>query len=346
MVTLEDIAEQLGISHSTVSRALAGSSLVNKETAARIRAVAQEKGYQVNQLARNLKTQSTKTIGLIVPEVSNPFFPRLIQGIAVQLKEKEYSLHLQLSGATQEDEEEALLALASNRVDGILLVTGERGLVASDRIASLKTSGIPIVLMGWVENAPAVDIVTGNDSAGGRAIAKHLADLGHTRIALIGKPPHRGEYDRVRGFLDELHEQGIPLHSEMTEYVENLDEVVAALNRLLDQALPPTAIFAYQDSIALQISRFLSSKGISIPDDISLVGFDDLELASVMSPGLTTVGGHIEPLTKEFVDLLFKRMKASDVFEPERVVITPQLIIRNSTSDPRIQKKHSLRDLP
>lgn len=334
MITLEDIAEQLGVSHSTVSRALAGSSLVNKDTAERIRAVAREQGYQVNQLARNLKTQSTKTIGLIVPEVSNPFFPRLIQGIADKLKFNEYSLQLQLSGATQADEEQALLALASNRVDGILLVTGERGLVASDRIASLTSSGVPIVLMGWVENSPNVDIVTGDDCAGGRAIAEHLADLGHQRIAMIAKPPHRGEFDRVNGFMAGFADRGIQLSGDMIEYVEESSEIDAAVRRLISNDVPPTAIFAYQDSIALEVSRCLAKQGVSIPAEMSLVGFDDLDLASVMEPGLTTVGGHIEPLTSEFVDLLLKRIKQPERSQPETIVITPELIVRGTTSAP------------
>lgn len=335
MVTLEEIAALLGVSHSTVSRALAGSPLVNKDTAERIRIVAAEAGYQVNQIARNLKTRSTMAIGLIVPEVSNPFFPRLIQNIADQLRSEGYALHLQLSGASQQDEAASLASLLSNRVDGVLLVTGEQGLVSRDGIAMLQRAKIPVVLMGWVENPPEVDIVTGDDAAGGYALAEHLVSLGHQRIAIIGKQPHRGEYDRMHGFVKGLAAHGITLDEDMFESAQSADEVSEAVNRLIAHTSAPTAIFAYQDSIAIEVYRALAVKGISIPNQMSVVGFDDLYLASVLSPPLTTVGDHIDPLTCQFVDALLRRVRKENLPSTRVIVITPKLIERGSTAPPR-----------
>jgi len=335
LVTLEEIAALLGVSHSTVSRALAGSPLVNKDTAERIRIVAAEAGYQVNQIARNLKTRSTMAIGLIVPEVSNPFFPRLIQNIADQLRSEGYALHLQLSGASQQDEAASLASLLSNRVDGVLLVTGEQGLVSRDGIAMLQRAKIPVVLMGWVENPPEVDIVTGDDAAGGYALAEHLVALGHQRIAIIGKQPHRGEYDRMHGFVKGLAAHGITLDEDMFESAQSADEVSEAVNRLIAHTSAPTAIFAYQDSIAIEVYRALAVKGISIPNQMSVVGFDDLYLASVLSPPLTTVGDHIDPLTCQFVDALLRRVRKENLPSTRVIVITPKLIERGSTAPPR-----------
>lgn len=335
MVTLEEIATLVGVSHSTVSRALAGSPLVNKDTAERIRIVAAEAGYQVNQIARNLKTRSTMAIGLIVPEVSNPFFPRLIQNIADQLRSEGYALHLQLSGASQQDEAASLASLLSNRVDGVLLVTGEKGLVSRDGIAMLQRAKIPIALMGWVENPPEVDIVTGDDAAGGFALAEHLVALGHRRIAVIGKQPHRGEYDRMHGFIRGLSAHGISLEADMIESAQSADEISEAVDQLILHASAPTAIFAYQDSIAIEVYRALALRGISIPAQMSVVGFDDLYLASVLSPPLTTVGDHIDPLTCQFVDALLRRVRKENVPSARVMVVTPKLIERGSTSPPR-----------
>jgi LacI family transcriptional regulator len=335
VVTLEEIAALVGVSHSTVSRALAGSPLVNKETAERIRIVAAEAGYQVNQIARNLKTRSTMAIGLIVPEVSNPFFPRLIQNIADQLRSEGYTLHLQLSGASQRDEAASLASLLSNRVDGVLLVTGERGLVDREGIELLRRAKVPVVLMGWVENPPDVDIVTGDDAAGGFALAEHLVALGHERIAVIGKKPHRGIYDRVHGFTRGLEAHGITLDPEMVETARSADGVRDAVDRLVARSLPPTAIFSYQDSIAIDVYQALAARGISIPGQMSVVGFDDLYLASVLSPPLTTVGGHIDPLTFEFVDALLKRVRKENLPSVRVTVISPKLIERASTATPR-----------
>jgi LacI family transcriptional regulator len=335
VVTLEEIAALVGVSHSTVSRALAGSPLVNKDTAERIRIVAAEAGYQVNQIARNLKTRSTMAIGLIVPEVSNPFFPRLIQNIADQLRSQGYALHLQLSGASQQDEAASLASLLSNRVDGVLLVTGEQGLVSRDGIAMLQRAKIPVVLMGWVENPPEVDIVTGDDAAGGYALAEHLVALGHQRIAIIGKQPHRGEYDRMHGFVKGLAAHGLTLDEDMFESAQSADEVSEAVNRLIAHTSAPTAVFAYQDSIAIEVYRALAVKGISIPNQMSVVGFDDLYLASVLSPPLTTVGDHIDPLTCQFVDALLRRVRKENLPSTRVIVITPKLIERGSTAPPR-----------
>jgi len=335
LVTLEDIAVRVGVSHSTVSRALAGSPLVNRETAERIRMEAEAAGYQVNQIARNLKTQSTMTVGLIVPEVSNPFFPRLIQNIADHLRSEGYALHLQLSGAMQQDESASLASLLSNRVDGVLLVTGEQGLVAREGVELLQRAKVPVVLMGWVENPPDVDIVTGDDAAGGYALAEHLVGLGHERIAIVGKEPHRGNYDRLHGFMKGLEAHGISLSGNMFEIAQSSDEIREAVKRLVSLPSAPTTIFAYQDSMAIEVYRTLAAMGISIPGQMSVVGFDDLYLASVLSPPLTTVGDHIDPLTFQFVDALLRLIRKEDRQGPRVKVISPKLIVRASTAPPR-----------
>ncbi len=336
MITLEDIAKKAGVSHSTVSRALAGSPLVNSETKERIQILAQDFGYQVNQVARNLKSRSTRTIGLIVPEVLNPYYPKLIQRVADLVKEAGFNLQLLLSGANQESEAACISSLRENRADGILLVTAEQGLVARDQVNSLVNAGIPIVLMGWVEDADHIDLVTGDDAKGGEELAKHLLKLGHTRIAIVGKPAHRGEFDRVLGFIRAIEKAGLSLTDEMIAETQSEEGIELALQALLTNPEPPTAIFAYQDSLAALVYKHLARAGVSIPLEMTVVGFDDIDLASFLSPQLTTVGGHIEPLASEFVKLLIERIrKHRERNGADHIVAIPKVIVRSSCSTPR-----------
>lgn len=338
MITLEDLARQAGVSHSTVSRALADSPLVNAATKERIQNLAQEAGYQVNQVARNLKTRSTQTIGLVVPEVSNPFYPELIQRVADTAKLAGYSLQLHLSAADQDSEGACIASLAGSRADGVLLVTGERGLVARNQVNSVRAAGTPVVIMGWVEDADHLDLVAGDDAAGGRELAHHLADLGHTRIAVLGKALHRGAYDRMVGFTEVLKSRNIPLLPEMSIEVKTEKDVREGVTKLLRLPAPPTAIFAYQDSLAAVVYRQLEEEGVSIPRDMTVVGFDNLDLATYLSPQLTTVGNHISPLSSAFVSLLVERIQGTlPDPAPQSIIVTPKLVIRASSAPPNSQ---------
>ena len=318
-----------------MSRALANSPLVNESTKSRIQQLAIDSGYQVNQIARNLKTGSTHSIGLIVPEVSNPFYPKLIQQIADEARAAGFSLQLLLSGANQETEDECVASLVERRADGILLITAERGLVARRRIATLARSGKPVAIMGWVEDSDAFDLVSGDDAAGGAALAQHLIDLGHRNIATIGKRPHRGDFDRMSGFLGVLSKAGLDVPIGRQKIAITEVEVGQAVAELFQAACPPTAVFAYQDSLAAIVYKHLNAIGLRIPDDVTVVGFDDLDLATYLSPKLTTVGSHIEPLATAFVRMLIDRISGRcDRDLAQRVIVTPRLVLRDSSAPP------------
>lgn len=336
MITLQDIARLAGVSHSTVSRALAGSPLINPDTRQRIQLLAHEAGYQVNQVARNLKVRSTCTIGLVVPEVLNPYYPKVVQLVADLAREAGYNLQLQLSGADQKAEATCIASLREQRVDGILLVTAEHGLVARDQVEALLASGVPIVLMGWVEDAEHIDMVMGDDSKGGSELARHLIGIGHSRIAILGKTAHRGVYDRLFGFRAALEEAGIVLSEDLQIEATSDIEVKRGVMRLLALPAPPTAIFAYQDSLAALVIKHLTDACLAVPQEMTVVGFDDLDLAAYLCPHLTTVGGHIESHAFRFVSLLIERIrKASSDTGPQHIVITPRLVVRGSCGPPR-----------
>lgn len=323
------------VSHSTVSRALANSPLVNNRTSQVIQGIASEHGYQVNQVARNLKNRSTHTIGLVVPEFSNPYYPKLIQAIANQTAHSGFSLQLQLSGTRQENERICLTSLRENRVDGILLITAEQGIVDGPYVDQLVQSGFPIVTLGWVPDAEHLDIVTGDDAHGGRELAHYLYTLGHRNFAIIGKAAHRGPFDRNEGFINKLGELGCTLPQENIYLADTLATVHAALTRLLKSSPLPTAIFAYQDSIAMLVYEALSTLGVHVPGQVSVVGFDDLDFTKYITPRLTTVGAHIEPLANAFVERLLSRiLTPKEMCEPRCIVVKPSLIIGDSCAPP------------
>jgi DNA-binding LacI/PurR family transcriptional regulator len=334
MMKLEDIAKLAGVSHSTVSRALAGSTLVNRATRERIVAIADDHGYQVNQVARNLKLQHTNTIGLIAPELSNPYYPKLIQSIADSVSESGYSLQLHLSGTNQENEEKSLINLRNNRVDGILLITGEHGLMASEHAAGLQKSGIPLVVMGWFPGADAFDFITGDDADGARQIARHLLELGHQSIAVIGKPVHRGPFDRPMAFINEVEQGGVQIDAGNRYEVSSELDVLLAVKQLLQTEPRPTAVFAYQDSIALIVCKELHVSGLRVPEDISVIGFDDLDMAAYVSPALTTVGCHIEAMAQAFVHRLTERITGETAATKTVGIVIPTRLITRESSGP------------
>ncbi len=334
MVKLSDIAAKAGVSESTASRALANNPRISEETKQLVQRLAIESGYKVNHVARNLRARSTLTIGLVVPEVSNPFFPKLVQLVSDSARESGYRLQLHLSGIAQDSEAQCLASLSEQRVDGIVLVTSESGLVARDALNEIVASRIPVVLLGWVSDAPEVDMVYGDDASGGYQLAKHLVGLGHRRIAILGAVPHRGPFDRLVGFRKGLAEvDGV---SEMEIPARTSEEIKLEIDSLLNLPNPPTAIFAYQDSLAAIACRCLRQSCVSIPDQMSVVGFDNLDLGTYLCPQLTTVDLSMERLASAAVEALVRRMKVPPSGEVcEQLLIPPQLVLRESSSRPR-----------
>ena len=340
MVKLADIAKKAGVSESTASRALANNPRISVEKRQLIQKIALDAGYKVNQVARNLRARSTQTIGLVVPEVSNPFFPKLVQLLADAAREAGYRLQLNLSGAGQDAEGDCLTSLSEQRVDGVVLVTSENGLVAREGLDAMVLAGVPVVLLGWVKDAPPVDMVFGDDATGGYLIAKHLIELGHRRIATLGAAPHRGPFDRMVGFEIGLKEAGIAVEMEIS--ARNDHEIKLGIDKLLAVPNPPTAIFAYQDSLAAMACRSLRQSCVAIPDAISIAGFDNLDLGTYLCPQLTTVDLSMNEMASAAVSALVERMKSPNFqCDPKQIVICPRLVVRETCSQPR--SKNSIR---
>jgi DNA-binding LacI/PurR family transcriptional regulator len=328
MVSIKDIARAAKVSHSTVSRALRNSSLVNAETSALIHKIAHEKGYMVSAVARGLVTRHTNTIGVVVTTIADPFAGEVIGGIEEFFLPREYSLILTACHSDRDRELRAVESLHQRRVDGIVVMASRIGAMYLPMLAEMKA---PIVLINSHHSSEFVHSVRIDDFHGSQAAARHLIELGHTRIGYIGdRLGFQSDAERSSGYRRTLEDNGLSFDPTLIAYGDGSpDSGRAALRQLLALPEPPTAVFCYNDRQALGAMRAARERGLRIPQDISLCGFDDLFFAPFLDPPLTTIRQpkrEMGLLTGEMLHGLLRGEK------PESRLIQGTLVVRESTA--------------
>ncbi len=330
MVTIRDVAARAGVSSTTVSHVINDTRPVSAELRARVESAMAELGFQPNALARSLRRKRTHTLGMIVPDSANPFFAEVGRGIEDTSFAAGYSTILCNSDGDRARELLYLDLLVQKQVDGVLLVpTGDYAELA----AKLRTRNIPVVVIDRdVSDAP-IDRVHIDNVAGGYLATCHLLDLGHRRIGYIGGPPHLSSVpNRSAGYLRALQEAGLPVDDRLL-VAGNFRDFggyggAQALFALPD---PPTAIFAGNDLMAIGVLAAARDAGIAVPDDLSIVGFDDIHLAGYINPPLTTVAQPKYELGVIAAELLLARLGEPDL-PPQRRLLQAQLVVRQSTA--------------
>jgi LacI family transcriptional regulator len=330
-VTLKTIAEEVGLSITTVSRALAGYDDVNEETRQRIIAIAERLGYQPNLAARHLRSKHTQTIGMIIPLTSyfsDPFFMELLSGVGRQAAEYGYDLLLSAQQPGEEELNAYRRMVASSRIDGMVIA---RVLTDDPRIAFLKEVRHPFVVFGRsnMNDYPYIDV---DGEAGMRAVVQHLTELGHQRIALILSPRELAFTSaRYAGYVQGLRDAGLePDDVYLTEGALTPDSGYAAALRLLDQTRPPTAIAACNDMMAIGAMQAVQTKGLEVGRDIAITGFDDIPQSAHAHPPLTTIRQPIYHIGRQALDMLIQVVRHEPLDEPH-VLLTPELIVRQSS---------------
>jgi DNA-binding LacI/PurR family transcriptional regulator len=327
--SIKDIARKAGVSHCTVSRALHHSPLINPKTAERIREIARRSGYVPNAVARSLVSRSTKTVGVVVTTITDPFIGEVVGGIESEAKEHGYSVILANSNAVPEQEIAVVDRFNERRVDGIIVTASRVGALHGKRLAG---TGVPVVL---INNQHAGDFAysVGIDNANGsREIVGHLLNLGHTRIAYIGdRLGYESDAERYSGYRAILAGARIRVDRRLVVPGDGKpEEGERAADQLLELADPPTAIFCYNDMTALGALRAASAKGLRVPDDVSIAGFDDLFVASYTSPPLTTIRQPKQEMGRRAMSILLQLLAGE---QPEsRILLPGELIVRGSTS--------------
>lgn len=327
--TLADIARLAGLSTSTVSRALANNPAIKQDTRDRVAALAREHGYRPNAVGRNLRTGRTQAVGVVLPlghevgqPVSDPFFITLLGHLADALTARGYDLLLQRVIPSGDDWLANLTD--SGRVDGVLVIGQSDQIEVIDAVARRFS---PLVVWGAVFSGRVQCVVGTDNRLGGDLATRHLLTAGRRRLVFFGNPnfPELGE--RYRGFLDAHQSAGVaapahplPVHLTPQTAYETIGAFLDAGNRI-------DGVVAATDIIALATIRALHERGLSVPDDVAVVGYDDLEIAIHAAPALTTIRQDIGAGALAMVDLLLRRM-AGEQTEP--VVLPPKLIVRAS----------------
>lgn len=326
--SIKDIARLAKVSHPTVSRALQNSPLVNAKTAAKIRKIADEAGYRASAVARGLVTRKTRTIGLVVTAVDDPFAGEVAMGFEQAARDHGYNVFLSNSNAEPERERRMVQAFAEQRVDGIV-VTSSR--VGAEYLPLLAEMMVPIVLVNDQYPGEFVHSVLIDNVNGIRAAAEHLIALDHRRIAYIGdRSGYHSDAERLTGYKEALAAAGIAFAPELAVAGNGKhDGAIEAVHRLLALERPPTAICCYNDMTALGAIRAIHARGLRVPDDVSVTGFDDLFFAPYLQPPLTTVRQPMKQMGQMAMENLLKLMSGAE--SGAQIRIEASLVVREST---------------
>jgi DNA-binding LacI/PurR family transcriptional regulator len=330
--SIKDIARIASVSHSTVSRALRGSPLVNHETAEKIRQIAAEHGFRVSAVARSLATSRTRTIGVVVTSIADPFVAEVVDGIEAEATAGNYSVFLATCHADPEREMNVVYSFEERRVDGIVVTASRVGALYRPMLERME---IPIVLLNNQHPSQYAHCVTIENLEASRQAVRHLVDLGHRRIAYIGdRFGYSSDSERFSGYRSALDEADIPFQPDLVVHGDGkLEGGTAAMEKLLAAPELPTAVFCYNDMTAIGALKALRSRGLQVPADISLVGFDDLPLAQYMEPPLTTVRQPKYEMGRLAAQVLLTLLEGSEA--EQNIQVRGELVVRHSTAAPK-----------
>jgi LacI family transcriptional regulator len=331
-LTLKDLGRLAGVHPSTVARVLNDDprQRVSEDVRQRIVALAREHGYQPNHMARSLRTKHSSVIGTVIPDISNPFFAILFRGIEDALADRGYSVILANTDDDPARQVRNIAMLRGRQVDGLILATARRN---DPSVRELTAAGFPFVLVNRHTDPIPANAVVPDDRAGAAAAVEHLIALGHRRTAHIaGAEEISTGHWRRRGYSDALERHGLPLDPQLLargSYRESGG--YEAMVRLLAQSEPPTAVFAVNDLAASGALRAIQEAGLRVPQDISVVGFNDLSTSVQTTPRLTTMRLPLREMGVAAAERLLGQLSgAAPPSEP--TVIPVGLVIRESTA--------------
>lgn len=336
---IQDVAKLADVSTATVSRALASPEKVSPEARARVFEAIAKTGYVPNPAARSLRSQKTYMVLVVLPDLSNTFFSKILRGIEERLFEAGYGMIISDLDGSPEKEAHFAAFTAAGRVDGAILLNGHLfGQTREGKGTPVKT-GIPLVAL--CEAIPSADIpqIEIDNRAAASEMTLHLASLGHRSIAYLSGPSNNIlEKERFAGYRDGLREAGLPFDPALVlpgDYT--IDSGVRAGQDLVGRGERPTAVFCTSDEMALGLMRTLLSAGLRIPDDISVTGFDDIDFAAVAEPALTTIHQPRRELGRTAASILIDLLQGRP--SPKRIRLETHIVHRGSVAPPQNMEK-------
>jgi len=335
--TLADVASQAGVVAMTASRAINRTGYVSQEVRERVLKAARRLNYRPNMLARSLKGQRLNAVGIMLPDIANPFSTELVNGMKEVLDKAGYTAFIALAGRGVDQEKAGLQSFVDHRVDGLLVAT--RGTQFGDEVVKeLAEQGIPIVTVGRPVQGASVDCVTANHWQGAFDVVTHLVELGHTRIGFIGISPEDAHtLRRYQGYKAALEHAGLRLRPEYTVGPANApafatqEDGYEGMVRLARLKEPPTAVFARNDFAAIGALRAAHQLGLAIPQHMAVAGFDNIPLSAYATPPLTTVLQSTTEQGRLAAQLLLDRIEGRLKGPYKLQCIECQLVVREST---------------
>jgi DNA-binding LacI/PurR family transcriptional regulator len=331
-VTIKDIAKRVGVSHTTVSRALRGNSLISDETSKRIRQVSLEMGYQPSAAARSLKTNRSQVLGVILSSLDDPFFSEILQGIEDSAQESNFSLFIAASRHDPARERKIVQTMMEHRVDGVILCSTSFG---AEQGRQLLEYGFPTVV---VNNQSAESFrysIYHDDVDGSRQVTRHLIELGHRRIAYLGNSiSGRTTLDRLSGFQQEMEDASLSIPPEYVHEVPGGGSEHGVSGGDYFQSLPirPSAIVCFNDLMATGVLKSIHQNGLHVPDDISVTGFDNINFSAYTDPPLTTFDQPKRFIGMEAARVLLGLLHSMADADEKVTILKGSLLVRASTA--------------
>jgi len=330
---MRDVARLAGVSVATVSAVVNGSSIVRPERAEKVRRAMEILDYHADQIARSLKTGRTNVIGMVIPDVTNAFYPEVIMGAEEVAREAHYSVILCNANEDPEQEQRHLNTLFSHRVDGVLICCSDSS-IPFDRLIRRR---FPIVCFDRVPPGFQGNSVSTDNATAGYEATRHLIELGHRRIAILaGRVELSTHASRLEGFRRAMQEAGLPVLDEYCHVGGMSAEDGSQFGKtLLRLPCPPSAVFCSNNKVLLGFIRTMNEWGVRCPKQISIVGFDDFAWTDNYRPRLTTIAQPTTELGRRAMQLLFEEIESARegrVVEHRRLLLKPELRIRESTA--------------
>lgn len=336
--TIKDIARRTGVSHSTVSRALRGNTLISPETAERIRQAAQEMGYQPSAAARSLKTRRTQVLGVIVSSLADPFFSEILYGIEECVQECGYSLFIAASQHDPQRERKIVQTMMEQRTDGVIICSSS---FSAEQGRQLISHGFPIVVVNYQAAESFHYSIYHDDVDGSRQLTRYLIGLGHRRIAYLGNS-HSGRttLDRLNGYRSEMAAAGLPVPEDYIHHLEGGEPHLglAAAEYYLQLEHRPTAVVCFNDMLAIGVLQGFNRAGVHVPRDISVTGFDNITFSAYTNPPLTTFDQPKRSIGREAAELLLDLLKPDNgkpAPSQNIKILKGRLLVRESTAAPK-----------
>jgi DNA-binding LacI/PurR family transcriptional regulator len=333
MATIKDVAQTANVSTATVSHVLNGTRYVSEELRERVLKAVNDLDYQPSQIAASLRTKRTQSIFLIIPDIANPFFPPLVRGAQDAFDRKQFAVIVGNTDRRYDRELEFLNLALRTQADGIIINPTQIGY---DDLREVIERGVRLVLIGTHIDHPDLDIVRVDNRAGAYDAVRHLIDLGHLRIAMVCGPLHTSSaWQRYEGYQRAMEEAGLPIQPGwVVEETFDQDGGYRGTQKLLTHREHPTAIFATADLMALGVMQALRDAGLSVPHDMSVVGFDDIPAATLTTPALTTINQPKYEMGKRAAELLLARITGRKLTRSRHGLMEYGLIVRGSTAPP------------